>query len=109
MTNEEKLYKIIEIIASLFISIGAIVCALFLSVLVFKYTKGRNFSDVGVPVYTHMGRACLLALITYVSTIVFAFFLTRLLWKSRDFMYVYGVVNFFSLMIVFVLFGMISS
>ena len=97
------------ILASLVLSIASFVCAMFLSVEVAEKTKGRNFSDVGIPMYTHGVRAFALGLLTYFSMIIFVFLVIRWNWKFREFVYIYFVINFFALMMVLFVFMMAFS
>ena len=100
MGTNQALARMVGIIVSLFVSVMALVCALLLAVEVAELTKGHNYSDVGVPMYTHAGEALLLGLFTYVNTVLLFFVLVRLVWKSRDFMHIYGLVNILFIILV---------
>jgi uncharacterized protein with PQ loop repeat len=93
-TFKEHIQPAIKTLVAVIISITAVVCALLVSVQVFDLTKGKNYSDVGIPMYTHSGRACLLSVFNYITIIGGVFFLVKYIWGWRWFTYIYGVVNF---------------
>lgn len=99
-TFKAHIQPVIKTMVAFIISITAVVCALLVSLQVFDLTKGKNFSDVGIPLYTHSGRACWLSIFTYLAIIIGVYFLVRSIWRWKWFAYVYGVVNFFAMVLV---------
>jgi hypothetical protein len=106
---KKNILKVLEVISSVVFSIIVIVCALYAAGIMFDLYKGRNYSDVGVPMYTNSFGALLLALITYLGIIIIVPVGIWMTLKSRIFLYIYCVINFFIFILVLGFFMMLLA
>lgn len=65
--------KVISILLSILINFGSLVASFWL----FDKLKGRNYSDVGVPMYENKNTAMLLGYIFYILLIFLAVFIQK--------------------------------
>ena len=106
---KKHLLLVLEAMLSIVLSIAIIVCALYAAEEVFDSYKGRNYSDVGIPMYTNSVGAAILAFGIYFLMIVAVPIIVWKIKRWKIFLYIYCVVNFLQLIPLFFIFRMLIA
>lgn len=84
-------------------AIASVILAFFLSLAVAGYFKGRNYSDVGVPMYTNSDLALVVGILIYpLLGGLFLFAIDRTLNKNHLISGLFGVIVFLGSLFVYV-------
>ncbi len=94
---------LMKVIIIIFSAIASVILAIFLSLAVAGYFKGKNYSDVGVPMYTNSDLALVVGILVYpLLGGLFLFAIDRTLNKNHLISRLFGVVVFFVSLFVYI-------